>query len=190
LWEEALAREALPRPVCPRKEEKNRPCQGKVTLRGVVERKPRLPHGDRAKVLIRQCVCAVHGWFREIPPFLLPQKHYAAGIIEEALASPLPRSPSKKGVSQETFCRAWGLPEPSTPGRWLAQFVGRVITVGREVEGRLMGLRPQWRQPLQVCGKDRWTYSYVWGTLQELREACLACRLPPPSLPRLALFEN
>jgi hypothetical protein len=156
-----------------------------VSLRGLVWRYLRLAFGARAgRVPVQQCKCSAHNWFRAIPPFVLPRKHYAAVVVESALESPT------KGVSVGAFCKEWGLPEPSTPRRWIAQFGVRLTRAGLECEGRLMGLQPDWRQPLHVCRDDRWMYAYVWDLLRQLRDACLASGLSPPSLPRLALFGN
>jgi hypothetical protein len=111
--------------------------------------------------------CDKHGKFRSLPPFLLPNKHYPADIVDEALASRV------NGQSLSRFCDAWSLLDGQAPARWLRSFGQRLsatrVWVGRQLQ--TLGA-PNARAP-----DSRWDFAEVWGLLGCLQEVCRARKL-------------
>jgi hypothetical protein len=112
---------------------------------------------------VQQYLCKTHRIkFRALPEFLLPRKHYAAPVVDEAIAARV------LGVSLGSYCDAWGLLNAQTPARWLRSFVQRLsevrVWVGRQLQ--TLGV-PRARAPDQG-----WDFAEVWRSLRQLQEAC------------------
>jgi hypothetical protein len=157
-------------PACP-----TEGCLAKVKPRGFPSRRPKVRGGFWfPRVRIRQWGCAVHGAFREYPPFLVRFKHYVAEVIDAALEA------RSVGETVETFCETWELPDVRTPTRWIAGFVQRLKSIGLKAERRLEALNTvkAKESPPATVPMNRWQYAYVWTLLGQLQAACKTISQP------------
>jgi hypothetical protein len=167
----------LEKPPCPRWTKKQ-DCRGRVIWRGQVTRTG-LKVGTEdpmPEVILWQCECHLHGWFRVYTPFILPYKHYAPLRVDAALEG------AADGGDISELCSAVGIHDPCTPRRWIAQWATRLPAMGKIVRRRVCLLvhhRPGVVVKRVRCPSD-WTFRSAWDFLAEVQAGWPRVTQVPP----------
>lgn len=162
-------------------------CSGQVTWKGRVKRTGLKVTSDDplGEIYLRQCLCGRHGIFRVYTWYALPYKHYVPDTVDAALEGHV------QGKTVTAFCSVHGIHEPSTPLRWIRQFVNGlqdVVEVAeRMLRRRFPELGPLVQSDPTLWKPPRWTSQTVWDHLDRLLSACVHCGTDLPSRSSLAL---
>jgi hypothetical protein len=126
-----------------------------------------------------QCRCRWHGYFRVYTPFVLPNKHYAVVTVDAALDSVV------QGTGVIGFCAWSGVHDPSTPRRWVAQWVSRLQDTAATADRWLRCMLAHWPGAVvfpQVRPPPAWTCESAWKHLVQVRaDWPIQAHVPPLS---------